>query len=100
MPGTRRARCETETPEDVEQQNNGSGNAKKPKIDNDKTPSARRQRPPRNAAEEQQLNKLDQEEFVKITKKLSHPENAATLDLEKIVRSVVWEKFCMQRSFV
>ncbi|KFY06835.1 hypothetical protein V492_07702 [Pseudogymnoascus sp. VKM F-4246] len=96
MPGSRRTRCETETPEDVEQQTGGHGNAKKPKTDNGNTGNTgatKRQRPPRNAVEEQLLNKLDQEEFVKITKKLSSPENPATLDLEKLVRSVFWDKF-------
>ena len=91
MAGDKRARCETEDPEDVGP-SNGSVEAKKPKTKNGKPGSSKRKRPPRNLVEEQELNKLDQKEYAKITENLSRP--GTTLDLALLARRVFWKKFC------
>lgn len=92
MAGDKRARCETETPEDVAGTTNDSVKAKKPKSTNNEAGSSKKQRPPKNSAEEQELNKIDQQEYVKIIKKLSHP---GSLNAELLARRVFWNKFCM-----
>lgn len=90
MTGDKRARCETEDPADMGP-SNGSVQAKKPKTKNGKPGSSKTKRPPRNLAEEQELNKLDQKEYVKITENLSRP--GTTLDLALLARRVFWKKF-------
>ncbi|KFY50264.1 hypothetical protein V496_09459 [Pseudogymnoascus sp. VKM F-4515 (FW-2607)] len=85
----KRARCETEDPEDAGESTNGL--AKKPKPASDEAGSSKKQRLPRTLAEEQELNKLDQNEYVKITKKVSNPET--TFDEELLARREFWLKF-------
>lgn len=90
----KRVRCETEDPEDVGESTDGSVKAKKSKTVNDEIDSSKAQRPPRNLAEEQELNRLDQKEYLKIIKMLSNP--ATTFDVELLARKVFWGGFCMR----
>lgn len=88
----KRPRCETEDPEDVGESTNGSVEAKKPKTANDEVGSSKRQRPPRTLPEEQELNKLDQKEYLKIIKKF----DSENTFIELIARREFWVKFCRQ----
>jgi hypothetical protein len=92
MTGYKRSRCETETPEDVADTTNDSVKAKKPKSANDAAGSSRKPRLPKNLAEEQELNRLDQKEYYEIIERLSYIPGIE--NHEFLARKEFWEKFC------
>ncbi|OBT46913.1 hypothetical protein VE00_01970 [Pseudogymnoascus sp. WSF 3629] len=91
MTGYERPRCETEAPEDVADTTNDSVKAKKPKSANDAAGSSRKPRLPKNLAEEQELNRLDQKEYDEIIERLSYIPGIE--NHEFLARKEFWEKF-------
>jgi hypothetical protein len=93
MASSKRARCETESPIDAQLSTNGSGDPKKPKTANGRAGSSRKPRPPRNRAEEQELNRLDQKEYKGIMDRMVKS-TSAPWSKEFAARSYFWDKFC------
>ncbi|OBT68170.1 hypothetical protein VE03_02404 [Pseudogymnoascus sp. 23342-1-I1] len=87
----KRARCETEDLSDAGESTNGPVEAKKSKTANGEPDTLKRKRPPRDRAEEQLLNRLDQEQYEKAMKLL--PSRFELVHREYCAREKFWDKF-------